>query len=392
MTHNWALAAWSEVFTTDEYLANELWRWLGLFGILLSALIAGKVITFIVARQAERLDGMHRAPVLATLMRSIVGPLTLLLLAGALYASGSFMLYAKTIVVEGQELVITEKLQKHELWMSICKAMGAIAGAWFLFRLVAVIEYFLLRVTARTETTLDEQLVPLVRKTLRVFVVIVAGLFIAQNIFGWDVGAMIAGLGIGGLAVALAAKDALSNLFGSIAIFSDRPFHIGDRIKMGGHDGMVEEVGFRSTRIRTLEGNQVVIPNALVSNEAIENVGRRPSIRRILNVTITYDTPPEKVQQAVDITKELLAARMEAFPEDFPPRVYFSDFNDASLNIFVIYWFAPPDWWAFQEFNHELNMELLRRYNEAGIEFAFPTQTLYLKGAGAGSAQADRPA
>ena len=154
---------------------------------------------------------------------------------------------------------------------------------------------------------------------------------------------------------------------------------MGDRIKIAGHDGAVEEVGFRSTRIRTLMGHQVTIPNSMVANEPVENIGRRPYLKRVLNVTVTYDTPPEKLQRGMDIIREMLDARMEHFAEESPPRVYFSDFNDSSLNIVVYYWFTPPDWWEYLEFNHDFNMELLRRFYEEGIEFAFPTQTLYVK-------------
>ena len=138
-------------------------------------------------------------------------------------------------------------------------------------------------------------------------------------------------------------------------------------------------MGFRSTRIRTLMGHQVVIPNSVVANEALENIGRRPYLKRVLDVTVTYDTSPEKVQRGVDIIREMLDARSEHFSAEVPGKVYFSDFNPASLNIVVYYWFTPPEWWKYLEFNHDFNMELLRRFNEEGIEFAFPTQTLYLK-------------
>ncbi len=241
------------------------------------------------------------------------------------------------------------------------------------------VEVFLKKWTAKTPTELDDELVPIIRKALRVFVFIVLILFIAQNIFKWNIGALVAGLGIGGLAFALAAQDALKNVFGSIVIFADRPFHMGDRVKISGHDGAIDQVGFRSPRIRTLQGHLVTIPNAIVANTDIETVSRRPAIRRVLDVTITYDTPPEKVQRAVDILREMLDARAEHFPEDSPGRVYFSDFNAESLNLVVYYWFAPPDWWEYLAFTHEFNIELLRRYNEEGIEFAFPTRTLYVK-------------
>ena len=190
---------------------------------------------------------------------------------------------------------------------------------------------------------------------------------------------MIAGMGIGGLAVALAAKDTLSNLFGSVTIFSDRPFAMGDRIKVAGNDGFVEEVGFRSTRIRTLMGHQIVIPNSVIAAEAVENIGRRPYLKRVLEIAVTYDTPPEKLQRGVEILQEMLNARSDRWLEELPPKVYFGDFASASLTIVLYYWFSPPEWWDYMEFNHDFNMELLRRFNEEGIEFAFPTQTLHIK-------------
>ena len=264
-------------------------------------------------------------------------------------------------------------------WNKACETLVVLAAGWLIFRLVDVVEHYLVRWTSRTETSLDDQLVPLVRKTLRVFVVIVALLFVAQNVFQWNIGALVAGLGIGGLAFALAAKDMLANLFGSMTIFADRPFSMGDRVKIGEHDGVVEEVGFRSTRIRTLTGHLVTVPNGTVATAAIENISARPYIKRVLDVTVTYDTAPEKLERGVEILREMLEARKEHFHVDSPPRVYFTDFNADSLNIQVYYWFAPPDWWDFLAFNHDDHMELLRRFNEEGIEFAFPTQTLYVK-------------
>jgi MscS family membrane protein len=147
----------------------------------------------------------------------------------------------------------------------------------------------------------------------------------------------------------------------------------------------VEQIGFRSTRLRTLIGHVVTIPNANIVNEAVENVTRRPHIRRLLNVTITYDTPPEKVEQAVQIIRDMLDNDPDisaAFHdrEKFPPRVFFNDYNAASLNIIVLYWFYPNDWWSYMAHNQMFNMKLLRAYNDAGIDFAFPTQTLYVAG------------
>jgi MscS family membrane protein len=347
------------------FLGNTIWQWLGLLGVLLVSFVVGKVVSYVLEHQAEKIGKVPQLLLVSTLLRSLAGPVKMLALAGGLYVASVFM----TLATKGMQ----------ELWLRLCTTLAVLAAGWFIYRLVDVVEHFLSRWTAKTDTQLDDQLVPLLRKTLRVFVVILAVLFIAQNIFEWDIAALITGLGIGGLAFALAAKDTLANLFGSVTIFADRPFQLGDRVKIHGHDGAVEEVGFRSTRIRTLTGHLVTIPNSIVANETIENIAKRPYIKRVLEVTVTYDTPAEKLERGIEILHEMLEARKEHFPEANPPRVFFTDFAATSLNINVTYWFAPPDWSAYLQFTHDFNMELLRRFNAEGIEFAFPTQTLYVK-------------
>jgi len=358
------LAGATEFVTRYQFLGNHLGQWVVLFGALLFGFIVGKVVSLLLLRQADRLARAEGWMALELMFRCMTRPITMLALAAGLYVAGRFMTLAP---------------DQQAFWNKACEAIVVLAAGWSIFRLVDVVEHYLVRWTSRTETSLDDQLVPLVRKTLRVFVVVVVLLFVAQNVFEWNIGALVAGLGIGGLAFALAAKDMLANLFGSVTIFADRPFSMGDRVKISGHDGVVEEVGFRSTRIRTLTGHLVTVPNGTVATATIENISARPFIKRVLDVTVTYDTAPAKVRRGVEILREMLEARKEHFHADSPPRVYFSDFNAESLNIRVYYWFVPPDWWEFLAFNHEFNMELLRRFNDEGIEFAFPTQTLYVK-------------
>jgi MscS family membrane protein len=224
---------------------------------------------------------------------------------------------------------------------------------------------------------MDEMFATMVRKSLRVTILVILSLYIIESLSGKPIGTILAGLGVGGLAVALAAQETLKNFFGSLVIMSDKPFRVGERVKFDSYDGMIETVGFRSTRIRTLEGHLVTVPNSEVAARAVENIGQRPYIRRLTNITITYDTPPEKVERAVEILKQILNNH-EGMHPDRPPRVYFNEFNDASLNLLMIYWYEPPDFWMFVDFNQRVNMEILRRFNEEGIDFAFPTQTIHL--------------
>jgi MscS family membrane protein len=219
-------------------------------------------------------------------------------------------------------------------------------------------------------------LVQPVRKIAKGVVVLFAALLWLDNI-GFNVSTLLAGLGVGGIAVALAAQDTLKNFFGSVMILLDKPFSVGQRVTVKGHDGTVEEIGLRSTRIRLLTGHQTTVPNEQMANLDIENIGRRPHIRRLTNITITYDTPPEKIEKAVNIIETILDNH-EGMKPDFPPRVYFNEFNSDSLNILVLYWYHPPDYWSFLAFSQGVNLQIMREFEKEGIQFAFPTSTTYL--------------
>jgi MscS family membrane protein len=253
----------------------------------------------------------------------------------------------------------------------------AVALVWFIFKLVSIVDFHIKKWAASTDNTIDDVLAPLVGKTLRVFIVIIGGILVVQNLTGVKIGPLLASLGIGGIALALAAKDSIANFFGTLTILFDKPFQVGERIMIDNYDGVVEDIGFRSTRIRTLTGHLVTIPNEKVVNSGLENIGKRPHIRWLTNITITYDTPPNKVEKAVSIVNEILDNH-EGMHPDFPPRVYFNGFNDWSLNIMVIAWYHPANYWDMQEWLQRTCLEILRRFNDEGIDFAFPSRTIYL--------------
>ena len=272
-------------------------------------------------------------------------------------------------------------------WWKTLLLLYSIAVFWYVFNLVAIVDVFLHRITAKTGSNLDTQLGPFIRKSLRIFLVVVGAMFVFDSVFDRNIGAWLAGLGIAGLAVSLAAQDSLKNLFGSLTILLDQPFQVGEQIVCSGYDGVIEQIGFRSTKIRTLTGSLVTIPNSNVVNNPVENVARRPSIRRSMNVTIPYDTPREKIEQAVRVLRDILeeaGIREPIHPtihgDECPPRVFFNDFNGDSLNIFLIYWYAPPEWWHYMEHAQRLNLRILEEFEKSGIQFAFPTQTLHLAG------------
>ncbi len=231
-----------------------------------------------------------------------------------------------------------------------------------------------LRVAATEDKVFGETLLPAIRKTLRILVILGAILLTADNL-GIEIKTVLAGLSVGGLALGLAGQETVANLIGAIVILLDKPFRIGDRIQLENVDGVVESIGLRSTRIRNLDGHLVTVPNKTLTNATITNITLRPNIRTLMNITITYDTPAEKIQRAVDILYEIYRAH----PMTHDVWISFNKFNDASLNIFVVHWWNGTDFKVYLQGMQELNLQIKRRFDQEGIEFAFPTQTLYVK-------------
>lgn len=248
----------------------------------------------------------------------------------------------------------------------------------FIYQVVETLGIRLSSYSNNENNTLDKTFIELIRMIVRISIIVVGIFSTVQILTGKPLTALMAGLGIGGLAVALAAQDTIKNFFGSIMIMTDKPFKIGERVVVKDYDGVIEAIGFRSTRIRTLVGHQVVIPNDQMASNPIENIGKRPYIRRLTNITVTYGTSPEKMIKALDIIKSILDNH-EGMNEDFPPRVYFNEFNADSLNIIMLYWYSPPDYWKFMEFTQKVNLQIMKDFAMEGIEFAFPTSTTYLE-------------
>ena len=360
-----------EIINYELIRGNEIWRFIIVLIVILITLAAGRIVQFVINKYSEKIIQKKGENAVSLLLKALANPIYV-----AVFAIGLFL--AKTPLFFNDQTGI--RLSIGEGWTKIARVIAAIAAAYALYKLVDVIEYYLNRITGKTETKLDDMLVPIVRKALRITIAILAVLLICEHILGTNIKSLLLGAGVGGIAIALAAKDTIANFFGSITIFADRPFHIGELVKIGDHYGPVEEVGFRSTKIRTLEGHLVIIPNSEIANSMIENVGKRPYIRRTSNITITYDSGRKKAKRAVEIIKEILTAIPEVNSDPAkPPRVYFNEFNDWSLNIYMSYWVKPPDYWLFQEVSQKVNLEMMKRFEAEGIEFAFPTQTLYVK-------------
>lgn len=200
------------------------------------------------------------------------------------------------------------------------------------------------------------------------------GILVAMNNVGIEIGTLIAGLGIGGVAVALAAQDTIKNLFGGFMLIFDRPFNLGDRVKFNGLDGYVRQIGLRSLRIETLDNRMVTIPNSIVVDSSIENLTSEPSTRIQLTLGLTYDTTPEQMERAMELLRNLPKS-VKGIEEKTVTT--FMQYGDFALQILFIYYIKKDG--DFYQTQSDVNMEILREFNAAGLDFAFPTQTIYTK-------------
>jgi MscS family membrane protein len=292
-------------------------------------------------------------------------------------ASAVGVLFLIGLSVGMSSMILEHRVEKF-VSVSLHVVFSVVIG-YVLFRLVDVAVGMLDELAKRSGSTLNSMLSPIVSTSMRLTIIVLVVLEVVTAISDQPPSAMLAGLGAGGLAIGLAAQETIKNLFGSVMIFADRPFEIGDRIVIDGHDGPVERVGFRSTRIRTLDGHLVTVPNGEMANRTVHNIGKRPYIRRVMNIRVSYDTPPEKVRQALAILRELLA-EADFTRDELPPRVFLDDFLETAINIRAIYWFHPADYWAYCDYGEQLNLQVMERFRAAGIRFALPSQRLFLAG------------
>ncbi|MGD1975402.1 MAG: mechanosensitive ion channel family protein [Desulfobacterales bacterium] len=345
----------SEMFPDAQFLGWQIWQWgLWLINAALSFLLAF-IITWIVNLLVGRKDTAMRRQ----LKPFVAWPVRFLLWLLLERVGLSFI---------GMSLSIRTIFKVDPVLPFVM--------TWTAIRLVDLIVFWWEERLRRSEREDAIVLLRPARTAIRVTLIIAAVLFWLDNI-GLKVSTLLAGLGVGGLAVALAAQDTLKNLLGSIMILLDKPYKVGQRIIAKGHDGIVEEIGLRSTRIRLLTGHQTAIPNEEMAKIDIENIGQRPHIRRKTNIGITYDTPPEKIEKAVELILKILENH-EGMDPEFPPRAYFSEYNPYSLNILVLYWYHPADYWEYMEFSQGVNLQIAREFQKEGIKFAFPTSTTYL--------------
>jgi MscS family membrane protein len=356
------LAGWLEQFQWLQYqwLGNPLWQYVAALLYIVAAFYAAKVVDFLFRVQLKKLTAKTKATwddLLLDLVRGPVKLITFVILLHVGLRVFAWPEWAAGFISNGLKIVVAASITYVAL-----KFVDLGMGVWRK------------RTEAAEDAILDSQLFPILSKSAKVFVAVVAALVTTQNL-GMNVTGLLASLSIGGLAVGLAAQDTLSNIFGAVALLADKPFRVGDRVQLDSIDGSVEAIGLRSTRIRTLDGHLVTVPNRTMANANLTNVSKRPNIKTVMNVGVTYDTPAEKIERAMQILEEIYRPH----PKTADLIISFNKFESSALNILVVHWWNSTDFKEYLLQFQKLNLELKRRFDAEGISFAFPSQTVYLR-------------
>jgi MscS family membrane protein len=344
------------------FLGLKAWQYVGILLLFILIFILHKLFTFLIDRIVQRLIQSDRV---SSSFRDAIHKMSIPI---------SYLALVQVIDWLSPSLMFPIGIA-HYLALAF-KIVEPIFLTIALYRLADVISLIFMRRAEKTETSLDDQLVPLFRKSLKAFVLIF-GLIVLLNNLEFNLTALIAGASIGGLAFALAAQDTIKNLFGSLMIFIDRPFQIGDLVALEGATGTIEEVGFRSTRIRTPMNSLVSVPNGKVVDMVIDNLGMRVYRRYQTSISLTYDTPVDLIETYVQGLRQIILMHPKTRKDSF--EVYLNDMAPSSLNILMNVFFIDEGWSAELKGRHEVISEAIRLAELLKIRFAFPTQTLHIE-------------
>ncbi len=348
-------------FLGRTFYGNTISKWLIALAIVVGGVILAKVLYWFVGNFVKKITKKTATKLDDILIDMLEEPIAFAIIIFGLWYGIAYLDFPNPKIMN---------VVGHIYFFLICFNI-----AWLITRLFdALIEEYLVPIVNKTEGDFDDQVLPLLRKFIKVLIWVLA-IIIGLNNAGYDVGALIAGLGIGGLAFAMAAKDSVANLFGGLTIFIDKPFKLKDRIKIEGFDGVVEEIGIRTTRLRTLAGRQVTIPNSKFASNCIENISSEPSRKVSMSLGLTYDTDADKIQKSMELLREVVEEMQEVLEKN--TTIWFDAFDDSSLTVKFIYYIKKGA--DIMQAQSDVNILILKKYTEHGLDFAYPTRTIFNK-------------
>ena len=361
-------SAW--VQTLEENLGQKIlgisaWQYIAAFLALIAGLILKRIILSYIQKKIESYVSKTEAEWDDQLFEAIIKPVNAFVMIGAIHIAAFLLIFN----LANFPTQLIGKSYSIFLGLSII---------WLVYRLVDVAAHYVDELLAKADEGLRGQFTPLIRRALRIMVVIIGSLTILATI-GINITGLAACFGIIGLAISMGSQDSVANFVGTINILTDRPYKVGDWITVGSTiDGDVEEIGFRSTKIRMFDKTLMSVPNGKLASETIKNWSRMPKRRIKMTLGLSYDTSAKQMKAALKEIEKLLEED-EGVDQEYK-LVQFTDFGASSMDIFLYYFSTSTVWKEYLDTRERVNLKIMDKVEELGLEFAFPTQTLHLKG------------
>jgi MscS family membrane protein len=329
--------------------------------VIVFAIFLRKLVEKIVLKILKRLAKKTKTVIDDLLLEVLEKPIQMIIVVLGFYIATMIMGFPENL---------------HMFLVGIFKGFFLFIIFWSLYRGTDVLSKVIERLFYKTENRLDDMLAKFINKGIKVIIVSMGFITILQSV-GTDIAALLTGLGLGGLAFALAFKDTASNLFGSITIMIDRPFSLGDWIETSEGEGTVEDIGFRTTKIRTFSKALLFIPNSIMSSSAITNWSRMTKRRIKYQIGLTYSSNVEKLQGCIEDLRKMLFDHPEIHKEQI--YVYFENFGDSALEIFMCFFTSTTNWQEYLRVREDVNFKIMKIVVGAGLSFAFPSRSIYIE-------------
>ena len=359
-------------FLLKQWLGNSIVDYLWFFGIILLGFLFKKLISkYLSFLLFKIIKTKHEGLGLDKFDQLLIKPISSFLMLSVIFVGSNNLEYPSSWNLVNQNEFGIKMLVSRGFSLLF---IGSIF--WILIRFIDYIGLILKRNAELTENKMDDQLIPFIIEISKIAVYVIAAFIVMGSIFNVNVAALATGLGIGGIALAMASKESLENLLGSFTIFFDKPFTVGDIVTVGNITGIVEKVGFRSTRVRTFDKSLVTVPNKKMIDAELDNLGLRPVRRVKFNIGLTYETTADQIKLIVNDIQEIIDKHEKTNQDG---KVRFQDFGSSSLDIMVIYFVNSPSWEDLINTKQDINYQIMEVVKKHKSDFAFPSTTVYLQ-------------
>ena len=361
-----------EKILVQKFLGNSVEDYIWFFGALFLGLIFKKLISKYLSQLLFKIIKTNKTDIGEEKFNSLLTkPIGLCVMLSIIYLGSTHIQYP-----EGWNLANEDEIGLKMLLNKGFSLLFIYSIFWILLRLVDFVGLILMKKAESTENKMDDQLIPFIIEIGKIIIYIFGIFVIMGNVFNVNIAALATGLGIGGIALAMASKESLENLLGSFTIFFDQPFTVGDVVTVGTITGTIEKVGFRSTRIRTFDKSLVTVPNKKMIDAELDNLGLR-SVRRVkFNIGLTYETSTEQIKSIVNDIQEMINQHEKTNQDG---RVRFQEFGSSSLDIMIVYFVNSPRWEDLINVKEDINFKIMDIVKKHNSEFAFPSTTVYLQ-------------